>query len=68
MEKSKPVVRQKKIKEFDWNPWEDLGSQRPNITYKQLFEIAPTIKAQIKSAITQTKPAVRFEVINQAEE
>ena len=48
MEREKIPPKPKKIKEYQWDPWKDLKDQRPNITYEQLFEIAPSIKAQMK--------------------
>ena len=49
-----------KVKEFKFDPWADLKKQRPNITYKELFEITLSIKQAVRTGISQAKPAVRF--------
>src|ERR1700731_3749999 len=68
MEREKTPPKPKKIKEYQWDPWKDLKDQRPNITYEQLFEIALSIKAQMKAGITAAKPTVRFAEVNTIQE
>ena len=65
-ETSKP--RQRKIKNYEYDIWEDLSKTKANITYSQLWQVAPTLKVPVKQKITAMKPEVTFESINSADD
>ena len=51
----------KKFRDFEYSAWKDLETQRANITFGQLFQVAPALKGEVKKGITDAKPKVRFE-------
>ena len=59
------AIRRKRIKEFDYDIWRDLSAQKPNLTFKQLFQVAPALKASVKRGITEERPTIRFADANQ---
>ena len=60
--------KRRKVREFDYDPWADLATQKPNITFKQLFQVAPAVKQKVKQGITAERPTIRFAEINAVED
>ena len=50
--------KRRKVREFDYDPWADLATQKPNITFKQLFQVAPAVKQKVKQGITAERPTI----------
>jgi dUTP pyrophosphatase len=55
----------RKSKTYDYNAWEDVKDRTPNITFKQLAELNPKVKMQIREGLAQTKPGWEVIEINQ---
>ena len=39
----------RRVREFEYDLWQDIASQKANITFKQLFQIAPSTKQKVKT-------------------
>src|ERR1700691_2713310 len=57
----------KKIKEYEYDPWNDLSNMQPNITFGQLLQYAPAMKQKVRNGIMAAKPKVAFAEINQVD-
>ena len=60
--------RPKKIREFNYNMWDDFKQRQANITNEELLQIAPVTKKQIRDGISFVKPKITFAEVNELQE
>ena len=60
--------RPKKIREFEYNMWNDFKQRQANITNEELLQIAPLTKKQIRDGISLVKPKITFAEVNELQE
>src|SRR4051794_24037901 len=56
----------RKTKTYKYNAWDDIKDQKVNISFRQLGQVVPVIKQQIRAGLSEINPGFRIMKMNMA--